>query len=414
MPGPSTPRRGIVPPARILLLAIVAFCVAIGGSLADPSPVAAAGPKVVVVVGPTHGATAKYLTRARAIAAQARSLGASVTEIYTPRATWARVVAAARGAKLFVYLGHGNGWPSPYTFNPTKVNGLGLNPTLGSGTTKPVKYYGEALVARSIKLAPGAVVLLNHLCYASGSPEPGRAQPSWSVARRRVDNYARGFLAAGAGAVIADAYTDVRYTVRAILSGRNILAAWRADPNHHGNERSFASRTSGFRNYLDPSRPSSYFHRALTTKPGFSPAAATKAVVAAPLRATTLTGAKLRLKPAESARVITTIKKGTSLAVAGPLFNDARGRTWAPVRTAAGKAGYVAAWLLRFGGTARPKVNVLLRASPSLTGKKIETVGALKRLTVLRSRKDGALRVWLNVRTSTGRTGWVAGWLSRP
>jgi uncharacterized protein YgiM (DUF1202 family) len=131
------------------------------------------------------------------------------------------------------------------------------------------------------------------------------------------------------------------------------------------------------------------------------------------LRATTLTGAKLRLKPAESARVITTIKKGTSLAVAGPLFNDARGRTWAPVRTA-GKAGYVAAWLLRFDGTARPKVNVLLRASPSLTGKKIETVGALKRLTVLRSRKDGALRVWLNVRTSTGRTGWVAGWLSRP
>ena len=58
--------------------------------------------------------TTRYLRRARSYAAQARSYGAGVTEIYTPNATWARVAAAARGANVFIYLGHGNGWPSPY------------------------------------------------------------------------------------------------------------------------------------------------------------------------------------------------------------------------------------------------------------------------------------------------------------
>src|SRR6185437_10434093 len=130
-------------------------------------------------------------------AAQARSLGASVTEIYTPRATWARVSAAAQGAKLFVYLGHGSGYPSVYGWDPAKRDGMGLNPVDGVGTTSPVKYYGESMIGSTIRFAPNAVVLLNHLCYASGSAEPGMAQPTWTVARQRVDNYATGFIGAG-------------------------------------------------------------------------------------------------------------------------------------------------------------------------------------------------------------------------
>src|SRR5438270_9588140 len=122
MLGPSALR------ARVRVAA--ATTVAISGTCADARPAAAAGPKVVVVVGPTNGATAKYLDRARAIAAQARSLGASVTEIYTPNATWARVAAAAQGARLFVYLGHGSGFPSPYGFDTEKSDGMGLNPSL--------------------------------------------------------------------------------------------------------------------------------------------------------------------------------------------------------------------------------------------------------------------------------------------
>jgi hypothetical protein len=398
---------------RTLVFVVAATVIALAGTFGDAAPAAAAGPKVVIVVGPTNGATAKYLDRAKTIAAQARALGASVTEIYTPRATWARVVAAAQGAKLFVYLGHGSGYPSPYTFATTKSNGMGLNPYLDSGTTTPVKYYGESLIASSIRFAPNAVVLLNHLCYASGSGEPGMADPSWTVARQRVDNYAAGFIGAGAGAVIADAYTDVTYEVQAILAGRNMLAAWRANPAYNGHERSFASvRRPGFTNYLDPDGVSSTFYRAITTRPGFT--SASVSVRPAPLRVTTSVAVKLRNYPSETARVLMTIPQGAGVAVNAWLVRDAKGRTWVPVKTSSGKTGYVAAWLVRFSGTATPSTNVILRSSASLTARNLETLGAGARVTVLGTAKDTAFRVWLNVKTSSGHKGWVAAWLMRP
>jgi hypothetical protein len=394
---------------RTLVLAVAATGLALTGSLGGPVPAAGAGPKVVIVVGPTNGATATYLARAKVIAAQARSLGASVTEIYTPKATWARVSAAAQGAKLFVYLGHGSGSPSPYTFDPAKSDGLGLNPALDSGTTSPVKYYGEALIASTIRFAPGAVVLLSHLCYASGSGEPGMAQPTWTVARQRVDNYAAGFIGAGAGAVIADAYVDVAYEVKAILAGTNMLAAWRANPMYKGHERSFGSvRRPGFTNYLDPDGTSSNFYRAITTKPGFTNA------TPAPLAARTSVAAKLRVTPSETAPVRTTIRKGTGLVVLGRLLSDSKGRTWAPVKLPDGQIGYVAAWLLNFTGTAVPSTDLVLRSSASLTAKKGETIARGQRVTVLGTARDGAFRVWLSVKASSGRTGWLAAWLMQP
>ena len=412
MRGPTFMGSGTLSRARTLVLVGAAAMAALAGSFAAPTPVAAAGPKVVVVVGPTHGATATYITRAKGIAAQARRLGASVTEIYTPRATWARVSAAAQGARLFVYLGHGSGYPGPYGNDPMKAHGMGLNPTDGSGTKSPVKYYGEALIASKIRFGARAVVLLNHLCYASGSAEPGMAQPTWRVARQRVDNYARGFLKAGAGAVIADAYTNVSYQVRAILTGKNILATWRSNPNHNGHERSFASSRSGYRNYLDPSRASSYFYRAVTTTPRFTTAAPPKAAPA--LKATTTTAAKLRAKPSESAAVVTTLRSSTVLAVTGRLVRDAKGRTWVPVKTSTGRTGYVAAWLTRLSGSAVTSTNLVLRKTPSLTGARVTSLVGGTRVAVLGSRKDGAFRVWLNVRTSNSRTGWIAAWLTRP
>ena len=86
--------------------------------------------------------------------------------------------AAVKGASIVVYLGHGNGWPSPYTYDPkyTTKDGFGLNATAGNGDSNN-KYYGEPYVA-TLDLAPNAVVLLDHLCYASGNSEPGDAAPS--------------------------------------------------------------------------------------------------------------------------------------------------------------------------------------------------------------------------------------------
>jgi hypothetical protein len=162
---------------RPVKLAVLAIAIALGTVvvMAGPTPAAAAGMKVVVIVGPVGSSTANYVANGKKYAAQARSYGASVVEIYSPNATWARVKAAAQGAKVIVYLGHGNGSPSPYgAFSQYSKDGFGLNASAGHGNAN-TKYWGEYYIRTGIKLAPNAVVILNRLCYASGNSEPGGA-----------------------------------------------------------------------------------------------------------------------------------------------------------------------------------------------------------------------------------------------
>ena len=155
--------------------------------------------KVVIVVGPAGSNTANYKDNARRYAAQARSYGANVVEVYSPNATWSRVKAAAQGAKVLIYLGHGNGYPSPYgAFSKYTKDGFGLNRSAWNGNYN-TKYWGEYYIRTQIDLAPNAVVILNRLCYASGNSEWGRANPTKTVAKQRVQNYASGFLAPARG-----------------------------------------------------------------------------------------------------------------------------------------------------------------------------------------------------------------------
>ena len=49
-------------------------------------------------------------------------------------------------------------------------------------------------------------MILNHLCYSAGSSETGNPEPTIAVAKQRVDNFASGFLRAGARAVLADSW----------------------------------------------------------------------------------------------------------------------------------------------------------------------------------------------------------------
>ncbi len=82
MRGPGAAfRLPVMGATRALVLVLVASGMAISATFVHPAPAAAAGPKVVIVVGPTNEMTATYIARAKVIAAQARSLGASVTEI---------------------------------------------------------------------------------------------------------------------------------------------------------------------------------------------------------------------------------------------------------------------------------------------------------------------------------------------
>ncbi len=247
---------------RLTVLALAA-ALAVGlGTVAHPAPVAAASLKVVIVVGPVGSSTSKYIYSAKKYASQARSYGASVTEIYSPNATWSKVKAAAQGANLFIYLGHGNGYPSPYgSFQKLTKDGLGLNARSGSGNYN-TKYWGEYYIARDIDFAKNAVVILNRLCYASGNSEWGAANPTKTTAKKRVDNYGAGFLRAGARAVFAHAIESASYTIRALFrSNRTMDSILMSHPEASG-ARDFkfdSVRTAGYRAHLDPPRASKYW-----------------------------------------------------------------------------------------------------------------------------------------------------------
>jgi hypothetical protein len=261
--------------AVLVVLDLVAATIALGVLQADPLRAAAAAAsvghaKVVVIVGPVGTVTDSYRALADDAISAARGLSDNITAVYSPNATWPVVRRALQGAAIVVYLGHGNGWPSPYrdTLYPPTQNGLGLNPVAGAGDDAH-QYFGEAAIAREVHLAPGAVVLLNHLCYASGAGEPGMPNPSLGVAQQRVDNYGAGWLAAGASAVIAEGHLGPAYYVDALLRGRaGAEAAWRRSPTFHDHVVAAASeRTPGAAILLDPDSTGSGYYRSLVERP---------------------------------------------------------------------------------------------------------------------------------------------------
>ena len=246
---------------RLTVLTIAFALVAVVG-MANPFPASAAGMKVVIIVGPSGANTANYKYNARRYAAQARSYGATVVEIYSPNATWSRVKAAAQGAKVLIYLGHGNGTPSPYgAWNQYSKDGFGLNASAGHGNNN-TKYYGEYYVDTQIKLAANAVVILNRLCYASGNSEWGSANPTKTTAKTRVDNFASAFLRANARAVFAEGITNASYVLYGLFkTNKTIGSIFQSSSNWNGRyDFQFQSvRNGSYRAWMDPKAVGRYY-----------------------------------------------------------------------------------------------------------------------------------------------------------
>ena len=254
------------------LAALFLVLTAAVGTFAVPATARAAqtsDAKVVIIVGATHGATSDYRSKADQAYAEAKRHTPNVYKVYSPNATWSKVKSATVNASVVIYFGHGNGWPSPYPKDAayTTKDGFGLNATAGNGDSN-TKYYGEPYVS-TLDLAPNALVLLHHLCYASGNSEPGHAAPTRSVAKQRVDNYGAGFLRAGVSAVIADGHRGaVDYLRSLFTSDQRLVDLWRTQPNYHGNEFSFASvRTSGKTALMDPDTSTSGYYRSMVGNP---------------------------------------------------------------------------------------------------------------------------------------------------
>jgi len=196
---------------RIVVIVAMAFLFATAAQL-TPLPTVVhstraatpAVPKAVFIVGPTSDLTNSNLVDAERMAEQAEAAGMEVHRVFFPHATWNNVLANIQNANLVVYMGHGYGWPSPYTkeLTESRQDGMGLNTFDGSGPTQ-YTYYGAQKLRESVHLAPNAIVYLNHLCYASGNAEPGMQIPDADLAQERADNMASGWLSIGARAVFA-------------------------------------------------------------------------------------------------------------------------------------------------------------------------------------------------------------------
>ncbi|MBI3752215.1 MAG: hypothetical protein HY263_11245 [Chloroflexi bacterium] len=238
---------------------------------ASPSEaVVAASPKVVIVVGATEGTTPSYRTAADAIAAEAIKWTPNVVKVYSPYATWSVVAAAAQGASVLVYIGHGNGFPSPYSsvLKPDTQDGMGLNTTMGLSDSDK-KYYGESYIASGIRLAPNAVVFLQNLCYAPGAGEPGAPEPSISVAQQRVDNFSSGFIRAGARSVFAGDGSYVAGAIHGLFTTHApILSLFRQGWSYNGNEIPFTpARNPAFQGILDPETWTTGFKHSVVADP---------------------------------------------------------------------------------------------------------------------------------------------------
>ena len=254
---------------RFMMLAAIA-----SGIVLSSSPLMAPGahasvPRVVIVVGPAGSATDRYRADGDEAAREASAAGANVTTIYSPDATWPVVKAALQGASIVVYMGHGNGFPSRYgpTLRAATKDGLGLNPVAGVDDVAH-QYFGESYLAKDVRLAPHAVVLLHHLCYASGNSEPGLPEGDLQTGQQRVDNMAAGWLAAGADAVLAEAYGHPAHYVGRILAGRSTIEAiWRSAPTAHHHVLAFSStRTPGMTALMDPTRKATGYYRSLVVR----------------------------------------------------------------------------------------------------------------------------------------------------
>ena len=138
---------------RLLVSLAIAVVFATTGAAARPAAAATPNIKVVIVVGPVGSATAGYISSAKKLASQARAYGATVVELYSPHATWARVKSAAQGANVLIYLGHGSGYPSPYgAFSAKSKTGWASTSDGSSSHT----YYGEYYIDHDIQLANNA------------------------------------------------------------------------------------------------------------------------------------------------------------------------------------------------------------------------------------------------------------------
>jgi hypothetical protein len=370
---------------------------------------APANPKVAIIVGPVGSSTDAYRADGDAAYEEALKYTSNVVKVYTPTATWDAAKAAMEGASIVIYLGHGNGFPSPYRTSPWPYsqNGLGLNPQAGTDDST-TQYYGEYYLANEVRLAPNAVVLLHHLCYASGNSESGQTPPTDAIARQRVDNMAAGWLGIGARAVIAEAhFAPAWYVNQLFTTHKTVDQVWRDAPTYGGNDFSFpSSRTPGATAQMDPDGTPNGYWRAATGWLDLTTDQVTGAGFAEPVGNAIPSPAVTDAMPSPAVIDLTTsspvITWGTGIVLAARLGENGTGRPIELQATGDGVTWSTIAALTTDGsGQAslayRPATSLFYRAvfagAPDLGGATSPTVRTVVRqIAILRPTTGGKVR----------------------
>lgn len=237
-------------PYRLRISVVTALFAAVSLFVPAASPVAAAGEKVAIIVGPVGSLTDSYRSKANKVADTATAAGATVVKAYSPNATWTKVREAVDDADVIVYFGHGNGYPNPYGSNELtdRSNGWGLNTKTTNGdkdswSAGTLVYCGERALlgtltssddsARTtycggtandgISPAPNFTMIYAQAHYAPGFGERYvESTPLTTLweAQQRVRHYSTPILKLG-GTYIATAYSDADQIVSRVLTQRN-------------------------------------------------------------------------------------------------------------------------------------------------------------------------------------------------
>jgi hypothetical protein len=393
--GAATPRLALA-----VALALAAFLAPNPASV--PGAHAASTAKVAIIVGPAGGSTSAYRADADLAATEALKYTSNVVKVYSPNATWDAVKAALAGASVVIYMGHGSGFPSPHStaLQPDRQDGFGVNPVAG-GDDSTTQYRGEQYLFNEIRLAPNAVVILGHLCYAAGSSEPGYAAPTATEAQQRVDNYAAGFFAAGARAVFAEAYNGAAAGyVRGLFTAHTTVGAiWASSSHRQGNASSFDSiRTPGMTATTDPETGTGRYWRSLAGDQTLS----TDAVVGSSADGAGTPAATPAPTPAPSP--VTATPAPSSAPATAPATSPAASP--APTANAGGAPISV------IGSVRWTTTSVNVRGHPTTASMRLFVLAPSTPVRIVREATDSAKRTWYLVRVQS-RLGWLAGWLTR-
>ena len=223
---------------------------ALPGSVAAPAPNRAWRSSS----GRPSGLTDLYRSVGAAAAREARRWTSDVVTVVSPERHLAGGQAALRGASIVVYLGHGNGLAVALSrcLYPPHPERARAQPGCRRWRHSPPVL--RRIVHRAARSASRPVRSSCSTTCAMRAATRSRACPRdrLTSARQRVDNYAAGWLRAGAGAVIADTFGEPRPTSRRSSAAREpSTGSWRGAPEFHDHVLPFAA--PGLRAHRPPS-----------------------------------------------------------------------------------------------------------------------------------------------------------------